>query len=382
MPLISVSTASDLHVRAALDRCRDVAARSGVAGVILTQPGPVAWATGGMNRPIDRSASVDVVWLAVGLDRACVITTNVEAPRLAAEQEPEAVGLDLVTVPWWDGPGFVGAATDALGVPAENLGSDGHPAFSRDLSVDLTRARLALDPWEQEQLRGLGRDAAGAVQTALREWRPGERDSEVAARIAAAVEQVGAQAPVLLVGGDERLRRFRHPVAVGQPLHQVVMAVLVAARGGQHVALTRYAGTPSIEGQLAEGLAAVRRIHRRTLGACRSGVTGGAVLTELAAGYAGEDAPSAWQQHYQGGPIGYAQREFEIAPGQTSSPWWTTSLPAGCAVAWNPSLPGGPKDEDTYLVSEVEPEPITVTTDWPMADDQLPARPAMLVTGH
>ena len=56
--------------------------------------------------------------------------------------------------------------------------------------------------------------------------------------------------------------------------------------------------------------------------------------------------------HYQGGPIGFAQREFEIAPGQTGSRWYREPVAAGHAVAWNPSLPGGAKAEDTYLVTE------------------------------
>jgi Xaa-Pro aminopeptidase len=250
-----------------------------------------------------------------------------------------------------------------------------------DLATALTEARLALDDWEHEGLRDLGRDAARAVQDALRQWVPGGSDRSVAARIAAAVEEAGAQAPVLLVGGDDRLRSYRHPVAVGEALHRTVMAVLVAARGGQHVALTRYVSAGPVDAALAERLAAARGIHRRVLAACRAGAAVGQVVTELAAGYAEAGAEGGWEQHYQGGPIGYAQREFEIAPGQTTSPWWTTVLPAGSAVAWNPSLPGGAKDEDTYLVHEGEPELITTTADWPLADEQLPARPAVLVTG-
>ena len=219
------------------------------------------------------------------------------------------------------------------------------------------------------------------MQSALRTWRPGETDRAVAARIAAGVEAVGAQAPVLLVGGDDRLRRFRHPVAVGQPLHSTVMAVLVASRDGLHVALTRYASAGLPDQQLATDLERVRRIHRGALAACRPGVAAGDVLAALAAGYAGEGAEGAWREHYQGGPIGYAQREFEIAPGQVASPWWATPLPAGCAVAWNPSLAGGAKDEDTYLITHDAVEAVTVTTDWPLADDQQPARPAVLIVG-
>lgn len=370
------------QVDSALARARAVADRRGLAGAALTTPGSVAWATGGINTAIDRSASVDVVWLAVGTDRAVVVTTDVEAPRLAAENDLAGLGLHLVVVPWWYPQAFVTAAAAAVGAAAADLGTDGHPGFGHDLSYALRTSRLSLDLGEQDRIRALGRDAAAAVQGALRSWTPGEPDREVAARVAAAVERVGALAPVLLVGGDDRLRRFRHPVAAGRPLHEVVMAVLVASRDGQHVALTRYASAREPGRELADGLAAVRRVHRRTLAACQPGATTGEVLTELAAAYADEGHAGAWRQHYQGGPIGYAQREFEIAPGQTDSPWWSTPLPSGSAVAWNPSLPGGAKDEDTYLVLDGAPEPITVTADWPTADAGLPARPAVLVVGN
>ena len=362
-------------------RIRSVAADRGLAGIVLTTPGSVAWATSGINEPIDRVAAVDVVWVAVSAERMVVVTTSVEGPRLTAEYAPGSHGLDVVAVPWWDTSAFVTAAATALGIVSDDLGSDGHPAFGHDVSHQLTAARLALDPAEQESLRELGREAADAVQSALRGWRPGDTDREVAAGIAGRVERVGAQAPVLLVGGDERLRRFRHPVAVGDPLYRDVMAVLVAARGGLHVALTRYASAATVDVQLSEQLAATRRISTCVLAASRPGAVVGDILTTLAAAYADEGAAGAWREHYQGGVIGYGQREFEISPGQGDSPWWPTALPAAYAVAWNPSLAGGAKDEDTYLITGRAPEPITVTTDWPLCDEYSPARPDVLVVG-
>ena len=57
----------------------------------------------------------------------------------------------------------------------------------------------------------LGRDAAAALQSALAAWRPGERDLDIQARCAAALEAAGADAPVLIVGGDDRLRALPAP---------------------------------------------------------------------------------------------------------------------------------------------------------------------------
>jgi hypothetical protein len=103
----------------------------------------------------------------------------------------------------------------------------------------------------------------------------------------------------------------------------------------------------------------VLRIERDTLAACVPPNRYGDVLAVLDQAYAREGAPGGWAGHYQGGPIGYAQREFEIAPSQRDSRWYATPVRAGQAMAWNPSLPGGAKAEDTYLLSPAGPERIT-----------------------
>jgi Xaa-Pro dipeptidase len=360
---------------AAIARVRAVAAAAGVAGIVLTRPGPVAWASGGANPPIDRTAPVDTVWLVVSEDALTVITTTVEAPRIRAELVPDDV--EVVAVPWWDADALVSAAAAAIGTRADALGSDGHPAFGRDLDHELAAARLPLSPPERDDLRDLGRDAAAAVEAALRAWQPGEPDRAIAARIAAGVEATGADAPCLLVGGDERLAAYRHPVADGSRPRRTVMAVLVARRDGLHVALTRHAAA-AVDADLERGLAACRAIHRGVLAACRPGAGFGDALQALAAGYAAAGAPDEWRAHYQGGPIGFGQREFEIAPCQTTSPWWREAIGTGVAVAWNPSLPGGAKDEDTYVLGADGPELVTATGAWPLADDVGLPRPAVL----
>ena len=71
-------------------------------------------------------------------------------------------------------------------------------------------------------------------------------------------------------------------------------------------------------------------------------------------GYADE-----WKLHHQGGPTGYAGRDFigtrdekrRVCPNQ--------------AFAWNPSITGT-KSEDTILVTENGIEWLSLSTDWPM----------------
>ena len=360
-----------------ISRARAVIDRAGLSGLVLTTPGAVAWATGGLNTPIDRSAGLDTIWVAIGPSTVRLLTTNVEHPRLAAEWAVDDT-CGISSAPWWDGAAMVKAAASALDADPARIGSDGHPGFGHDVSVALIEDRLALSPAQQTSLGTLAREATDVVESALRAWTPGESDHAVAARIAEGVESRGGQCPVLLVGGDDRVVRFRHPVAVGSPISRLAMAVLVASRGGQHVALTRFASAGALDDDLMARLAVVRSIQQDVVTACRPGATVGHVMTALADSYDRHGAPGQWRDHYQGGPIGYAQREFEIAPIQTSSHWWDVELPTGCAVAFNPSIRGGAKDEDTFLLSDDGPRWITCSGRWPTTGNPDFPRPAVL----
>jgi Xaa-Pro aminopeptidase len=340
---------------------------SRAGGLVLTGPAAVAWACGGVAPPVDRAAAVDLVWAVFTAREAWLITTNVEAERVTAEYDPAAHGFaSLAEVPWHSPDRFAEVAADLAGLPAADLASDGHPGFGTDVSQDLVALRLALSAAEAADLADLGADAARAVQDSLAHWRPGERDLDIQARCAARLEESGADAPVLIVGGDDRLERYRHPMAVGAPVRHQVMAVAVARRGGLHVALTRFASAGPVDPAQAARHREVTAVHDAVLAACRPGKTYGTVVESLASAYAAVGAEGGWMGHYQGGPIGFAQREFEIAPGQSGSRWYREPVAAGHAVAWNPSLPGGAKSEDTYLVTgDGQLTPVTGAPGWP-----------------
>ena len=365
------------------------------AALILTGPAAVAWACGGVAPPVDRGAATDLVWAvftpAVGASvhgvscHRALITTCVEADRIEDEYGPGEHGFaEFAVVPWQDPDAFVRAAEQLADAPARRLASDGHPAFGFDVSDDLVALRLALSEPEQEDLADLGRDAAAALQSALTSWQPGERDLDLQARCAAHLEAAGADAPVLIVGGDDRLKRYRHPMAVGAPVSDLVMAVVVARRGGLHAATTRFAAAAPLDESYASLRRRVLAIEDAVLSASQPGATYGSALTALDAGYARANAPGGWAGHYQGGPIGFAQREFEIAPDQAGSRWYREPVAAGHAIAWNPSLPGGAKAEDTYLVTASgQLERVTYAPGWPSEPDDgrpLP-RPAVLEVG-
>ncbi|MGH7610829.1 MAG: M24 family metallopeptidase [Candidatus Dormibacteria bacterium] len=337
-----------------------------------------------MNQAIDRSLATDLLWVAIGPERQAVITTEIERERVVRDFEPAASDFEMVAVPWYGDSQFVDAAVRFLGTAAEALAADCHPAFGRDARADVIRMRLTHTAAAQEELRQLGADTADSLESALRDWVPGEVDRSIQARLVGSLESKGVEPVTVIVSGDERVRAFRHPMASGVPVRELAMAVIVARRGGLHAAATRLASAGPLDAELKSRLRLVRSVEDAVLQASRAGATYGRAAEVLERAYAAAGHNGAWAEHYQGGPIGYAGREFELAPGERGSPWWDVPIESGQAVAWNPSLRGGAKVEDTYLVGRDGLACLTPPGDWPTEPDLggfAQQRPAVLDVG-
>jgi len=346
----------------------------GVAGVVLAGADAVAWLTAGLTTPIERGAPVGPLRLVVTPDVFAAVTTNVERPRLEVEAGLERLGIHLHEAPWFEPGGLERVAAELSGRPPRELASDRAPGFGMSCDDDFVELRLTLARPERKRLELLAVDTAAALEGALRVWQPGERDLDVLARVDEALERTGAFAACLIVGGDERVERFRHPLACGREMGRLVMAVAVAERGGLHAAATRFTCAGGLPDGVAKAAAAARAVEDEMLAASVPDATYGEVMRACERAYAAAGYPGAWRDHYQGGPIGYRQREFEIVPSQTGSRWFRTPLAAGQVVAWNPSVAGGGKAEDTYAVEPGGPRRLTDTGGWPLEGD----RPAIL----
>jgi Xaa-Pro dipeptidase len=344
--------------------------------LVIGSVGSVAWATGGLSQPIERTAALDQVWV-VDANEPTLLISSVEVPRLMAEGGLDELDFKIVAVPWYEANGFERAALEVCDCDASQVLSD--VGMGRDVSDELTVERMVLSGGEREVLRWLGGESARVLESAVRSWQPGiSADLSIAAEIQFGLESIGAEAVCLIVGGDERVRTFRHPMMSGDVVTELLMAVVVVRCSGLHVAATRIATTLS-DDSFAQDYSLVASVARRTLEATSVGATWGEAYAALAQGYRDVEHGQAWRDHWQGGPIGYAQREFELSPEATDSVFWPLEIDQNVAVAWNPSLHGGAKVEDTFLIGESGSECVTTTGEWPRCDEGDPLSAADLL---
>jgi len=344
------------------------------AALFTTQPG-VAWVTGGLEDRVVRNEEPGLVWVAVDASSAHMITNNVEEPRLVAEANLDIRGFELHVTPWYKPGGLAAAAAELVG--ETRLATDGHGPGIAVLDQYAT-LRLPLTSQEMERLAELGADCAEALEQVLMGWRPEERERELAARIAAGLEERGILPSVLLVGGSERRRLFRHPVPTNAVTGKDALAVIVGLRGGLNISCSRSvsAGEPPADLELKHRTACA--VEAAMIAATRPGRSWESALEAGQRAYEEGGFPGEWQAHWQGGPVGYLSREFDVVPNTANS---ASRILAGSGFAWNPTVQGG-KSEDTFIVTNNGVRPVSNTATWPQLVFDTPlgaiGRPAIL----
>ncbi|MFW6135481.1 MAG: M24 family metallopeptidase [Chloroflexota bacterium] len=338
--------------------------------LLLQRVSSFAWATCGAASYVNTATTDGESALLITPNGRCVITNNIEAPRLEQEESLRDQGWTFRVTPWFEAQDTVAALTRGL-----NLGADGPYAGATDLSGELARLRANLTPQEVERFRKLGRLCAEAMDSAIRAVRPGQSEYEIAGLLARQSERRGAQAIVNLVATDERIFSFRHPLPTHRVLDRYAMLVLCGRKWGLVCSLTRLVHFGPLPDDLRRKARAVAQIDGTFILTTRPGRTLGDVLRRATAAYAETGFPDEWRLHHQGGPAGYEPREVVATPDATDV------VSVGQAYAWNPSITGT-KSEDTMLVGEEGNELLTSIEGWPTmtvtVDGEAIRRPAIL----
>lgn len=348
-----------------VQRAADAARIAGLGGVLLASPPGFSWITGGASNRIDITRDPGAGAVLVAADgRATLIANHIEMPRLRDALWGHPLTCDPlwepIELPWTeeraDARAVVGLASRFVG--GAQIGADAPVVGATRLDGPLSAIRTPLLDDEVARYRALGRDVGPAVTRALSRCAPGQTEYEVAAQVAAEVHAIGARPHVLLVGADDRLARFRHPVPSDHVWRRVVMVAVCAERGGLVAALSRIITAGPIDQHLRARTDAAMRVFAALVTATTPGATGADLFAVARDGYAANGFAGEEREHHQGGAIGYRARDWVAHPASKDR------VAAPQAFAWNPSI-AGTKIEDTILVTDRGHENITASDDWP-----------------
>ena len=328
-------------------RLRELMDRLGLEALLLRRSVNFAWYTDGADNRVDHASPFGVADVLVTSDSEYVFTDNIEAPRMREEQTPS---FEVIEHPWYGDEAR--AVREVVG--DASLGADFPLEGAPDVAEEVAPLRYVLDPDALERYRQVGADAAMAVAEAAESLEPGMSEHEAAANLAAACRRRELFSSVLLVAADDRIARYRHPIAHGGRIGRRAMLVVSAERGGLYANVTRMVHFEEPDTEVKRRQGACETILRRMREeATRPGRTLAGAFEDCRRFYAEEGFPDEWRLHHQGGMTGYASREVIATPATHQE------IQVGQAFAWNPSVTGAKAEETLILTTESGPEVIT-----------------------
>ncbi|WP_198020514.1 M24 family metallopeptidase [Anoxybacteroides tepidamans] len=340
-------------------------------GVLFRKRSNFAWLTGGGSNHIVNTTELGVADLLVFRDKVYCVTNRMEYARIRDE---ELLGgeVEFIATEWYEEQD---RAIRELGA-GKNIASDAPVAGLIDLSSELATLRFCLSEEEMEKYRWLGKKSAWAVESTCKEIEPGWTEHEIAAHLAAKVMKEGICPHVILVSTDDRVFKYRHPIPTSKKLEKYAMVVICAEKWGLIANATRFVHFGKLPQELEENKRKLARIDAIMNASTRPGVMIKDIFRQAVTAYEEAGFLNDWKYLHQGGPTGYATREFLATPEREEV------VQLHQAFAWNPAIKGI-KSEDTILVKENENEFLTHTGDWVYIEtevnQQMYLRPDILV---
>jgi len=329
----------------------------GYDALLLARTDSFAWFTCGGQSFVSLAAEGGVGAVLIERDRKILITNNVERGRLLQEElAGQGFGEDIS--PWVDDG--LDKSLDRL-AEGRKVASDSPVPGAIPCPADIARLRWSLTPEEVARYRSLGKDVGAAIGEAALAAAPGMTEYEVAGMLAQHCWARGVQPIVVLIAADDRLLSYRHPIPTANTVRKALMLVVCGRRHGLIVSATRIVHFGPLPVELRRKHDAVVMVDVTLNGNTIPGRRIGDVFRLGVEAYAEQGFADEWKLHHQGGPTGYAAREYRATAATEDK-----VLP-NQAFAWNPSITGT-KSEDTIIATADGPEIISSSPGFPMIE--------------
>ena len=341
-----------------INKLRSLADKYGLESIVLRRNPNLAWAIGGrVHVPLTLDlACFDLI---ITKEKTIAVTNEIEAPRLIVEEFPPEI--EVITIDWWE-------SRDSKLPTGDRIGAD-QPGNSRiDLGSEIEKLRQSLSESEVSKFQEVCKDSAVALGNAIKLTQVNDREIDVTARIANALWQSNLELVFIGVAGESRVRNFRHPLPTDAKIGNRVVASICARRKGMIASVTRIASFEENFDSYKNILLVEAALFDATkVGARFSDPINAAIKAYPEFGF----EELEWQKHHQGGPTGFAARDWPA--NQNSQQLIRTNQP----IAWNPTGNGW-KAEDTILAKESGVEILSVDPNWPALVVAGRNRPAVL----
>lgn len=326
-----------------------------IDAILLDSQTNFKWLTGGGNNFVLKTMDNALNTLVVTEGEVYLLATASDLNRLMDEELGE-FNIKPCKYDWYNESVTVGL--QRIGIDIKNTGSDIGLPEAVSVEDDIKRIRSILTDLEVENLKSYSLAFSKVLTGFCNKIKPGVSELEIEAELTKQLRLKGYVPAVLLVGSDERVYRYRHPVATEKKVATYVLIGSCVEREGLQISLSRAVSFGTTTPELVKRQHSVNLIEANCYHRCKPGVSLGELFNVVKDAYEKAGFPEEWKNHTQGGVIAYSPREFMVTEGEKYI------LSNNTAVSFNPTI-AGVKSEDVAVIEGNIIHQISIDPDWP-----------------
>ena len=284
-----------------LSRVRGLMDTLKLDAVILTRRDQFAWVTSGGDGSVIECSETSFGYLVITPAAQYLVAHRMDGQRLLEEQIPQQ-GYELVTFRWFDGDLLEHCRKLAGG---GNIGCDAPVDGMKYIQSELVDLHYPMTAFEVDRYRWLGKATSEMMNHMADFTQPGQTELEIAAEMRLEHIRCGMDVDVMIVGSDERVFKYRHPMPTSKKLERYIMIHSSARKWGLHANVTRFIHFGTVPEQIRRIYHAAATIEGRILLRLTPGLPFSQILEWQKEWYREFGFADEWHNHFQGGPTGY-----------------------------------------------------------------------------
>ena len=342
--------------RVKMDKVKNWLIERSYDALILSRRENFFWLTTGGDPIVVNSSENGIACLVITPKKHYLVSHVMDATRLAEEQIPEQ-NYKIVDIKWYDGNPSIYALKTVNG----RIASDSELPGTENQTFEITDLHYPLVDIEIERLRWLG-SMMNDIYTEMKGGiKRGMTEVELAAEFKYLQSLQGIASDVLIVGSDERIFKYRHPMPTEKTIDKYVMLHSAARKWGLHAPITRSFHFSEPPDKVMKAFQAVALVQAATFTNIKNDTPYKDILEIQKTWYARAGYPGEWQNHFQGGPTGY------VSVNATNC-LRDTRVKTRTAFEWFITVPGA-KTAELSLLSKKGLEILSCGSgDWPLVD--------------
>lgn len=337
-----------------IEKLKEFMTRENFEAVLLGTQHNFSWLSCGGDNQIIHGSEMGFIKFLITRDKVFLATNNIEMPRIIKEELPK-VKINHFEYIWME-DGVVSLIRDVVG--DGKVASDHSYPGTINMADKIGLLRTPLLESEVQRYRELGRICERALNQTMMEIKPRMEEYEIQGIIGGKLLSEGVYSVVLLVGTDERIFNFRHPMPTSKKLERYCMIVICAQKWGLILNMTRLVYFGNLPDEIKKRYEALHIVDMAYIISTRPGNRLKDVFEAGRLAYKAVGFDSEEKKHFQGGTCGYLTRE------QGLNPYNEYEIMDGEIFAHNPTITGT-KIEDSIIVKNGLYEVLTLSNDWP-----------------